>query len=273
MKRSPIKNPLTDRLAALSELLRLRMCRLLEREELSVGEVCRVFQVPQSTASRHLKTLTDAGWLARRADGTATYYRLPLQDLPDDWAILWRTVAGQIDANGQLDEDDRRLEAVLAERHTDSISYFGRVAGEWDRIRGELFGRSYAARAIPALLPPDWTVAYLGCGTGANAELIAPFVREVVCVDQSEPMLDAARERLARFENVRFVQGPLEALPLADRSVDAAMCLLVLHHVAEPADALREVRRVLKQPPPPPQAAALPRAAETSDPRPRAAEG
>ena len=247
MKRSPITNPLTDRLAALSELIRLRICRLLEREELTVGEVCRVFQIPQSTASRHLKVLSDTGWLARRADGTATYYRLPLPDLPPDAATLWQAVSGQIEANGQLDEDDRRLEAILAERQTDTISYFGRVAGEWDQVRTELFGRTYAARAVAALLPSDWTIAYLGCGTGANAEHIAPHVREIVCVDQSEPMLAAARKRLAHFENVRFVQGPLEALPLDDDTIDAAMCLLVLHHVAEPVEALREVHRVLKK--------------------------
>jgi ArsR family transcriptional regulator len=254
MKRSPITTPLTDRLAALSEVLRLRLCRLLERQELSVGEMARVFQAPQSTISRHLKTLSDVGILDRRGDGTTTYYRLDRESLAPDARSLWDAVGVQLElpngnSNGfaaQLTEDRRRMDAVLAERRTDTLAYFGRVAGEWDQVRGDLFGRHFADAALPALLPADWIVADIGCGTGANAELIAPHVREVVCVDQSTPMLDAARKRLAGRDNIRFVQGPIEALPLEDGSVNAALCLLVLHHVADPIEGLREVRRVLK---------------------------
>lgn len=257
MKRSPITSPLTDRLAALSEVLRLRLCRLLSREELSVGEMARVFQSPQSTISRHLKVLAEVGLLGRRGDGTSTYYRLDRESLEPEALALWAAVETQLDpqngakpANGfaaQLADDQRRMTAVLAERRTDSLEYFGRVAGEWDQVRADLFGRHFASAALPALLPSDCVVADIGCGTGANAELIAPYVREVICIDQSTPMLDAARKRLASHENVRFVQGPIEALPLDDGSVDAALCLLVLHHVGDPVEGLREVGRVLKR--------------------------
>ena len=41
-------------------------------------------------------------------------------------------------------------------------------------------------------------------------------------------------------------EGTLEALPLADASLDAAVLMLVLHHVADPLRALRDVRRVLR---------------------------
>ena len=71
MKRSSHANPtqVTDRLAALSDMVRLRILRLLEAEALSVGEVAKVVQLPQSTISRHLKLLADAGWVVRGRRG------------------------------------------------------------------------------------------------------------------------------------------------------------------------------------------------------------
>ena len=70
-------------------------------------------------------------------------------------------------------------------------------------------------KAVDGVARPE--ILDCGCGTGANAEHLAPFVREVVCIDQSAPMLDAARERLRDLPNVRFEQGPLEALPLLNK--------------------------------------------------------
>ena len=66
------RNALIPALSALADSGRLRMLRLLERAELSVGEIASALQLPQSTASRHLKTLMDSGWLSRRSVGTAS---------------------------------------------------------------------------------------------------------------------------------------------------------------------------------------------------------
>jgi ubiquinone/menaquinone biosynthesis C-methylase UbiE len=246
MKQRPYAISVTDRLASLSEQIRLRILRLLEVEELSVGEVAQVVQLPQSTVSRHLKVLAEAGWLMRRNEGTATLYRLTLDDIPPEPRALWVTVRGQMDATPELADDVERLQVVLAERRTDSQSFFGRVAGEWDELRNSLFGSMFTSRALLSLVPRHWTVADLGCGTGNVSELLAPCVARVVAVDQSEPMLEAARKRLAAFRNVEFLRGELERLPLADASVDAAASLLVLHHVADPAAALREMRRIVR---------------------------
>ncbi|MEC9372191.1 MAG: metalloregulator ArsR/SmtB family transcription factor [Planctomycetota bacterium] len=237
---------LTERLAALAEPVRLRLLRLLEREQLSVGEVARVVQMPQSTVSRHLKVLAEANWLTRRAMGTATYYRVAEPDLAPEAAALWRTVREQIGDDATLQEDARRLRSVLAERRSDSLSFFGRVSGEWDAIRTELFGAGFTTAALPALLPPDTVIADLGCGTGNAAERLAPYVKKVIAVDVSSPMLDASRKRLAEFDNVEFVEGDLTDLPLEDASVDAAVCVLVLHHLPQPAAAIAEMRRLLK---------------------------
>lgn len=247
MKRVNDLNMVTERLAALAEPIRLRIARLLEAEELTVGEVAKIVQLPQSTVSRHLKILAEGGWLARRSAATATLYRLVLDDLPPESRSLWITVRGQMTETPDLAEDGRRLAAVLAERRLDSQAFFGRVGGEWDAVRASLFGHGFTARALLSLLPREWTIADLGCGTGNASELLAPHAERVIAVDLSAPMLEAARRRLAGRTNVEFAEGSLERLPLADRSVDAAVCFLVLHHIDEPARAVREMRRILRR--------------------------
>lgn len=246
MNRAFQSTSLTDRLAALGEMIRLRVLRLLEAQELSVGEVAKVVQLPQSTVSRHLKVLGDGGWLAKRNVGTATLYRLVLDDLTLEARGLWVAVRVQMDNRSELLEDTRRLKAVLADRRTDSQAFFGRVAGEWDVLRNDLFGDRFTPAAMLSLLPREWTVADLGCGTGNASELLAPCVTKVLAIDQSPVMLEAARRRLSGFSNVEFLEGSLTALPLAEASANAAVCLLVLHHLEDPGAAMPEIARILK---------------------------
>ena len=254
MKRSSHTSLITDRLAALGEMVRLRILRLLEREELSVGEVARIVQMPQSTISRHLKVLGDGGWLIKRSEGTATYYRLILDDLPAPSRALWLAVREQLGGptgtgnTPDLAEDNRRLASILAERREDSQGFFGRVAGQWDDLRNDLFGVRFTLESLLTLLPRDWVVADLGCGTGNVSELLAPVVKRVIAVDQSSPMLKAAQKRLegGGYKNITFSRGELDSLPIDPASVDACICVLVLHHVAEPAAAIREMKRILR---------------------------
>lgn len=236
----------TERLAALSEAVRLRVLRLLEAEELAVGEVAKVMQLPQSTVSRHLKVLADAGWIAKRNEGTATLYRVWLDDLPPDARRLWLAVRDQIEQSAELTEDARRLAGVLAERRLDSQAFFGRVAGEWDDLRSQLFGTTFTPQALLTLLPRNWVVADVGCGTGNASELLAPVVERVIAIDRSEAMLSAARRRLGGVSNVEFLSGDADRLPIADESVDAAVCVLLLHHLDDPVASLREMARALR---------------------------
>ncbi len=235
-----------DRLAALGEVVRLRILRLLESEELAVGEVAKVVQLPQSTVSRHLRVLSEGGWVERRSEGTATLYRLVLDDLAPEARKLWLTVREQMGGESELHEDARRLAAVLAERRLDSQAFFGRVAGEWDQVRTQLFGRDFTSAALLSLLRRDWVFADLGCGTANASELVAPVVDRVIAIDQSEAMLGAARERLRGVGNVEFVSADLSKLPIETGSVDIAVAALVLHHLTEPEKALGESARILR---------------------------
>lgn len=218
--------PVAERLAALAEPLRLRLGRLLEAHELSVGEIASVVQQPQSTVSRHLKVLADAGWVHKRHEGTATYFRLVADELDDAARAVWRAVREEAVSASDLAEDERRTRAVLAERKTDSLSFFGRHSGEWDHLRHELFGGRFTTVALLSLLRRDWVVADLGCGTGNAAEFLSPFVEHVFAVDLSGPMLSAARARLAGLRNLTFVEAGVEQTGLPVASIDAAVSVL-----------------------------------------------
>ena len=235
-----------DDLTTLADATRSRMLLLLERHELTVSELCTVLQLPQSTVSRHLKTLSDASWVVSRRDGTSRYYTLSLDERGGPARRLWSLLRDQVGATAGADQDARRLKNVLARRQSKSQEFFETTAGHWDKLRADLFGTASHLQALPALLDEQWTVGDLGCGTGQVACALAPFVAHVIAVDRSGEMLQAARRRVRDLASVEVRRGELEALPIADEELDAATLLLVLHHLSDPALALSEAARVLK---------------------------
>lgn len=237
---------LLDSFSVLADSTRCRMLALLDRQELTVSELCVVTQLPQSTVSRHLKTLADAGWVTSRRDGTSRYYALAPQDADPARAQIWQLTRAQLSGRAGADQDGRRLSRVLAERSQTSQQFFATAAAEWDRLREDLFGGHASLHALLGLLPGDWVVGDLGCGTGLVLSMLAPHVSRVVGVDASDEMLASARARALHLSNVDLRRGSLEALPLPDASLDAAVMMLVLHHVPAPALALAEAARVLK---------------------------
>jgi ArsR family transcriptional regulator len=233
-------------LTALADATRSRMLVLLERHELTVGELCSVLQLPQSTVSRHLKTLSDAGWVSSRRDGTSRYYTFAVDERDDQGRRLWVLLRDQVKASRGADQDARRLKTVLRTRQTKSQQFFETAAVQWDRLRQDLYGRTSHLQALPALLDPRWVVGDLGCGTGQLTAALAPFVARVIAVDRSGEMLEAAERRLRDLPNVEVRKGDLESLSIEDGVLDAATLVLVLHHVPDPAGAIGEAARTLK---------------------------
>ncbi|MBP1634813.1 MAG: ycgJ 3 [Acidobacteria bacterium] len=238
--------PVLDRLSVVADAFRARTLAALAGQELTVSELCHVLQLPQSTVSRHLKLLADAGWVASRREGTSRYYSLPLDDLPPSQRQLWALIHEQVAASAEALQDQARLKSVVAERRSKSEAFFWSAAHEWDRLRAELFGRYSHLPPLLALFDPTWVVGDLGCGTGQVSEALAPFVGRLIAVDTSGRMLEAARARLAPFPNAETRSGTLERLPLQDAELDVGLLVLVLHHTADPSRVLEEAARVVR---------------------------
>lgn len=235
-----------SQLSALTDPVRARLLAILDGHELTVTELVAITQLPQSTVSRHLRILADLGWVESRAEGTSRWYRLDDSGLDPHARAMWATVRAPLSASPTSQQDARRTAQAIQSRRTRSREFFSATAARWDRLREELYGPRAAAPALAAFLDPYWTVGDLGCGTGEMTAALAPFVGRVIGVDAAPEMLEAAAERLGDTGIVEFRQGDLEALPLDDAMLDAAVLSLVLHHVAQPVRVLAEARRVLR---------------------------
>ena len=248
MVKSPPAKPdlLIARMGSLADPTRLRLLRLLERHELGVADLCDVLQLPQSTVSRHLKVLSDQRWVRSRRQATNHLYRTILDELDAPARKLWLLAREQTDNWPTVEQDRLRLAERLRARETNSEEFFAGAAAEWDRLRGELYGRHFTHTAMLALLPSDMVVADLGCGTAAATAQLAPHVKRVIAVDNSAAMLKAARKRTADLANVELRRGDLSALPIEDAACDAAILLLALTYVEDPSAVLAETRRILK---------------------------
>jgi ArsR family transcriptional regulator len=236
---------LQQHLSTLAEPVRVRLLAVLEQEELGVGELTRILQLPQSTVSRHLKALQTAGWVRRRSEGTSSWYRM---DATVDAKALqiWTVVQSDFSGTHTFAEDRARVAVALATRRMDSRTFFGQMHDQWDQLRTELFGNAFALPTLLSVLSDDLTVADLGCGTGEALGWLAPVVARVIGVDREQRMLDAAAERTRALDNVDLRLGGLESLPLGDGEVDAVLVMLVLHHVPDLDLAFRELRRALR---------------------------
>ncbi len=231
----------------LADPTRVRILHLLEREELAVQELMEVLGMAQSRVSRHLGILREAGLLRDRRDGTFVLYRF-VAPANGAWREAW-DLAQHALANDRAAERDRaKLARVLDARTRKSRSFFDALGPEWDAVRKVWNDDVLRARALVRLAPRGLRVADIGTGTGVLALELAAAGCQVIAIDTSQAMLDAARAKLAEAgaTGVELRAGDAAALPLADAELDAAFTHMVLQYVAAPAAAVAEMARVVK---------------------------
>ena len=123
--------------------------------------------------------------------------------------------------------------------------FYGQWAAVYDAIATYTPGVPALRQEVAAAcrLEPGDTVVELGCGTGANL----PYLRHavgpsgtVVGVDFTGPVLERARDRTSRFENVHVVRGDAIRFPLsAERTdADAVVATFVVGMLPDPASAV-----------------------------------
>ena len=90
---------------ALADKTRLKILwLLLEEKELRVGDITGVLVIPQSTVSRHLRHLLNAGLVKDRRDGQSVYYRIPVAPGSREGKLLQllREMLADLPATGKL---------------------------------------------------------------------------------------------------------------------------------------------------------------------------
>lgn len=234
-------------LKALSDPLRLRVLAAVAEEELTVGEIQEVVDSVQSSVSRNLAILRDAGFVRDRKEGTSVYFSLR-QDMPAQAREFFTALASRLAELPEAREDQARLRECRRRRVQRSRDYFESIAGDWERIRKSYFDDRVTSLAIEKLVPSSLVLADVGCGTGSLTFELARFAQRVIAIDLSREMIRRAR-RMAREREIRSVEfrlGDAGNLALEDGCVHAAFCVMVLHFLEDPARAVAELCRITR---------------------------
>jgi ArsR family transcriptional regulator len=239
-------------LRAAGDATRLRLLLLLTKAELTVSELTQILGQSQPRVSRHLKLLCDAGLLERFKEGSWVFYRAADSG---ESAELARVVSSLAERESEpvLIDDTRRLAQVRAQRADEASAYFRANAPQWERIRSLHVPEDEVEAAIVRLLGERLDfVLDAGTGTGRMLELLAPYIRRGIGIDESPEMLAIARDRLstAGAFNCQVRRGDVYRLPFGDGDAnsgfDAVLFHQVLHFLDDPQTALREAMRVSK---------------------------
>src|SRR5712691_12623895 len=98
--------------------------------------------------------------------------------------------------------------------------------------------------------PEGSSVLEAGCGVGAQTLTLASNspTAQITSIDVSEASLVAAREavRAAGIKNVNLRQADIFRLPFPPESFDHVFVCFVLEHLAEPGEALKALKEVLR---------------------------
>ena len=119
-------------------------------------------------------------------------------------------------------------------------------SGVSDAEMQRMFGEYFAVFPWHSL-PPGAQGFDAGCGSGRWSPLVARRVGHLHCIDAAPAALAVAQQRLAGMRNVTIHEASLDAMPLADASMDFGYSLGVLHHLPDPAAGLAACVAKLKQ--------------------------
>jgi ArsR family transcriptional regulator len=238
-------NTLLEALKAAGEPTRLRLLRLLAREELSVMELVSILDQSQPRISRHLKLMSEAGLIERFPDGAWVFYRL--SSAPSIRPLVDVILASLDDAYG---EDLQQLEGVRSHRRKSAEGYFETIAPKWDEIRSHYVAEADVETEILRLAArqPYAHLVDLGTGSGRMLTLLGGDAKTAIGLDLSQHMLNVARARShdAGLETIDFRHGDIYETRLPAASADFVVVHQVLHFLADPGRAIAEAARLLK---------------------------
>jgi ubiquinone/menaquinone biosynthesis C-methylase UbiE len=125
--------------------------------------------------------------------------------------------------------------------------YFDQVATQWDTMREGFFSKGIREKAFSVVgIESGSLCADIGAGTGFVTEGIISKGLKVIAVDQSDEMLNQMKQKFKDCDLAEFRKGVAENLPIEDNTVDFVFANMYLHHVDDPAIAIKEMFRILR---------------------------
>lgn len=194
-----------------------------EKEVLSLEEASQLFQVSSKT---FLKLLREEA--------------IPARKIGREWRFSRTALLNWIAQGSSRDY-------VSVEE--ESKAYFAQVAPVYDELRKNCYAGALRDLLTSQFPPPSGSiVADVGTGTGYLAKKLAEYAKTVNAIDSSPDMLEVARQGLTQPElkKIKLIEGDAHDLPLDDESQDLVYSNLLIHHLLEPALAIKEMYRILK---------------------------
>jgi ArsR family transcriptional regulator len=239
-------------LKSAAEPTRLRLLFLLSQAEYTVGELGTVLNQSQPRISRHLRLLTEAGFLERFREQQCVYYRAPTSARYLEWQ---RQLLAMADPDAQLLKRDReRAAQVIGDRARIAAQQLGAAApiGVDEGAAGP--PRVADAAELSSLLleelgpVPVGELLDVGTGSGLMMQILGPRARRAVGLDISAPALRLARTRVhgAGLSHCEFRRGDMYSLPFDDASFDTVSIDRVLASADRPAATIAEAARTLR---------------------------
>ncbi|MGH8411002.1 MAG: ArsR/SmtB family transcription factor, partial [Pseudomonas sp.] len=244
-----------DELAALCKAggdpLRLNVLRALTNDSFGVLELAQIFGIGQSGMSHHLKVLAQADLVATRREGNAIFYRraLPHTELPG--GKLHAALLEEVD-NLRLPVDvQMRITQVHKQREAASQDFFSRVAEKFRAQQDLIAGLPQYRESVVALLDKlsfgsAATAIEVGPGDGAFLPELSRRCTQVTALDNSQAMLELARQVCERDSLTNVNLQLADALNGVSLKADCVVLNMVLHHFAAPADALKHMANLLQ---------------------------
>jgi ArsR family transcriptional regulator len=240
---------------ATADQTRLTILSILEQESFGVLELCDILSLKQSALSHHLKILTEAGLLIRRREGNSIFYsrnHQPEHELSELQQALYSAVE-EIELDQVVLGKIHQLQRQRAEK---SEQFFQEYLDRFSINQEMVAPISAYADQLQDMIQhelvngsnrPD-RVLEIGPGEGQFLARLAPLFKQVVALDNSQAMLDTARDycQLNQLANVDMVFGDTQTETLDEGSYDVVVMNMVLHHNASPIELLKDSYRLLK---------------------------
>ncbi len=232
---------------ALADETRLRILQIVSKGSFNVNEIKEILEMGQSRISRHLKVLSDAGFLGYHREGSWVYYSITKNNNNSGIISFSEKLLELLLSNFSLFEKDKLgIDRILLQRTEKNRTYFDSVGKDWESIQKEVLNPEVYRNMITSYLSKKSKhVLDLGCGPGGLVPYLLDKTEKVTGLDASPKMIQEAKEHFSKEPRVNFVQALLEEIPFPEETIDSVIASMVLHHISNPPVVMEEVNRVL----------------------------
>ena len=241
---------------AAGDPLRMSILKLLGQGAFGVLELCRVFDIKQSSMSHHLKILAQAGLASTQREGNSIFYRRPLikdSEPLSQWLTSTFAAIDSCEDHSQA-EIQAAVTDVLQERAQACAEFFARHAEDFKEQQDLIASHDQYGAALDELLnsvsgeqSDHHQALEIGPGEGAFIPALAAKFEQVTALDISPDMLALTPQVVEQsaLNNVRCVLGDATELKAEQSSYQFAAANMVLHHVPAPKTIFQQVAGLL----------------------------